>query len=459
MDKYSGQSQIVYKEDGQEFLYWAHLNNPEEIAPFMTRAAETIALQQKINEMEEEQQGQSEQRGNSNHHHHTNDEPQLPHHAHPPTNAHGNNGVNGHHHPAHPNHPNHANHQMQPPPPSQPHAPHQHAHQGVDNMNGGGMVLISNNQSPSNLQGAPQDVTGNALNTFPSGNEPQRQMMNGYGANGGNIGNMGNIGNIKGAAPPNGIGGNPMANPMNGPNGMGNGMDASHQNANGVYNGTGNNMAFSGQPQPPSASGMGLNHNATVHGMGYNNHGHAAPHGMAANMNMPNMANSKGPNMASHQKTRSRVLPRTLKNKKLPPKPTKSPKKRKQGMNGNANNANHGMNGGSGGAGNGANNGVNNGGAMNGGYGGNNGVNNNGAMNGVNGYNVSGNAMTHPMNGPLNGASNMKYHGAPAMNYHAAPTNANVGGYPSQNRPAPPNTGYAPPNGGHKIHTPFNSQW
>eukprot|EP01083_Nonionella_stella_P272642 924679_1 len=56
MDKYSGQAQIVYKEDGQEFLYWAHLNNPQEIAPFMTRAAETIALQQKLAEFEEEQQ-------------------------------------------------------------------------------------------------------------------------------------------------------------------------------------------------------------------------------------------------------------------------------------------------------------------------------------------------------------------------------------------------------------------
>ena len=54
-DKYSGQVQVVYKEEGQEFLYWAHLNNPEEIAPFMTLAAETIALQQKIAEFEEEE--------------------------------------------------------------------------------------------------------------------------------------------------------------------------------------------------------------------------------------------------------------------------------------------------------------------------------------------------------------------------------------------------------------------
>ena len=55
MDEYSGQAQIVYKDDGQEFLYWTHLNNPEEIAQFMTRAAETIALQQKIAEFEKEE--------------------------------------------------------------------------------------------------------------------------------------------------------------------------------------------------------------------------------------------------------------------------------------------------------------------------------------------------------------------------------------------------------------------
>ncbi len=43
MDKYSGQAQIVYKENGKEELYWTHLNNPKEIAPFWTRAAEATA--------------------------------------------------------------------------------------------------------------------------------------------------------------------------------------------------------------------------------------------------------------------------------------------------------------------------------------------------------------------------------------------------------------------------------
>merc|ERR1719433_1268865 len=113
-------------------------------------------------------------------------------------------------------------------------------------------------------------------------------------------------------------------------------------------------------------------------------------------------ANHNNPNGATHQKTRSRVLPRSLKNKKLPPKPTKSPKKRKQPMNGGGNGMNTGnMNGGN--AMNGAN-----GGGVNGGYGGNvanNGVNNMAMNNGYNG-------MMHPMNG----APTMNYHGAPNMN-------------------------------------------
>ena len=54
MDKYSGQAQIVYKEDGQEFLYWAHLNNSQEIAPFMTKAAETIAAQHERNKLQKQ---------------------------------------------------------------------------------------------------------------------------------------------------------------------------------------------------------------------------------------------------------------------------------------------------------------------------------------------------------------------------------------------------------------------
>merc|ERR1719361_2207580 len=130
MDKYSGQSQIVYKEDGQEFLYWAHLNNPEEIAPFMTRAAETIALQQKIAEFEEEQQGQGTI---PNHHNIPEETPPIQHaphntHINPMGNEQQNNmnplanhNANNHHHPN--------PHQMQSPPHQQP----QHQHGTVDN--------------------------------------------------------------------------------------------------------------------------------------------------------------------------------------------------------------------------------------------------------------------------------------------------------------------------------------
>ena len=52
MDKYSGQSQIVYKDEGQEFLYWSHLHNPEEIAPFMTKYIETIVKQQQAHQQQ-----------------------------------------------------------------------------------------------------------------------------------------------------------------------------------------------------------------------------------------------------------------------------------------------------------------------------------------------------------------------------------------------------------------------
>ncbi|ETO13350.1 selenocysteine-specific elongation factor selB -like protein [Reticulomyxa filosa] len=45
VDRFSGQVQVVYKDNGQEFLYWAHLNNPDEVAPFMTKAEQTIQSQ------------------------------------------------------------------------------------------------------------------------------------------------------------------------------------------------------------------------------------------------------------------------------------------------------------------------------------------------------------------------------------------------------------------------------
>merc|ERR1712087_437725 len=49
---------------------------------------------------------------------------------------------------------------------------------------------------------------------------------------------------------------------------------------------------------------------------------------------------------AGHQKQRSRVLPRSLKNKKLPPKPTKNPKKKQvPTANNNIGNNGYGQNG------------------------------------------------------------------------------------------------------------------
>jgi len=414
MDKYSGQSQIVYKEDGQEFLYWAHLNNPEEIAPFMTRAAETIALQQKIAEFEEEHQHRGNAQDNPQNahslkphalhqHQQQQQQQQQPQQTQPPqqvaaeqtppppvdVDVNVNPLANGHR-----LHYNDHNNLHQPLPPQQ-HQQHQHQqhpqHQPPANGANGdanGMVLISSADPPApNGQGPPQAA-------FESANG------NGFGgANGAVNGNL----NVNG--PPNG----------------GTAMSAEQ---------TVNNMAFSGQPQPPSASGLG------VQPMGY---GNGPPHKI-------NMAAPSGVQMAhpaQHQKTRSRVLPRSLKNKKLPPKPTKSPKKRKQNMNGGAAMnggyaANNGfaanlMAGGGGGGG---------GGAVGGGpYGGNNAVN----MNLNNGYNAGGNAMNHPLGGAMNGAPNMNFNGAP-------------NGYPPANRPPAPNNGY-PAQNGHNIHTPYNSQW
>jgi hypothetical protein len=53
VDKYSGQVQVVYKEAGAEYLYWVHLNNPEEAAPFMTKAEESLrAAKRKKDELD-----------------------------------------------------------------------------------------------------------------------------------------------------------------------------------------------------------------------------------------------------------------------------------------------------------------------------------------------------------------------------------------------------------------------
>ncbi|ETO26648.1 hypothetical protein RFI_10485 [Reticulomyxa filosa] len=41
MDSASGQVQVMYNLHGQSFLYWTHLNNVDEVAPFMTKVEET----------------------------------------------------------------------------------------------------------------------------------------------------------------------------------------------------------------------------------------------------------------------------------------------------------------------------------------------------------------------------------------------------------------------------------
>merc|ERR1712176_316209 len=84
-------------------------------------------------------------------------------------------------------------------------------------------------------------------------------------------------------------------------------------------------------------SNIGYNQNQgmNVNGFGNNN----GPQPPPANMNMGggdkyNGGYNNGINITSHQKSKSRVLPRTIKNKKFPPKPAKNMiKKRNKGIN------------------------------------------------------------------------------------------------------------------------------
>lgn len=226
MDKYSGQAQIVYKEDGQEFLYWAHLNNPTEIAPFMTRAAEQIALQQKIAQIE-----LNESSNNENEQHKDNDIEQVQeiHNGddddddeeeldHEQINISANStNINPLHH--------QSQHQHQ----------HQHQHQThsfivAPNNNRNSANTKTNTEHSSRYNSAiPSNIT---MNTHNKHNNPEQQLFN-------------------------------------------------------------------------------LTHD--------HNHNH--------NVIQPPPANSLD---AQHRKSRSRVLPRSLKNKKLPPKPQKNPNKLKQ---------------------------------------------------------------------------------------------------------------------------------
>lgn len=223
MDKYSGQAQIVYKEDGQEFLYWAHLNNPEEIAPFMTRAAETIALQQKIAEFEEEQQ----------------------------TNDHKKNGK-------------------------------------------------LKNKSDDDSGASPDEVNINGNNNGYDGGQKNGQKFQSF--------NNSNVQNVQQQQLLNSFMSPPAATATT----------ATDQSVG--YN---------------SNIGYNQNQGMNVNGFGNNN----GPQPPPANMNMGggdkyNGGYNNGINITSHQKSKSRVLPRTIKNKKLPPKPAKNMiKKRNKGIN------------------------------------------------------------------------------------------------------------------------------
>jgi len=210
MDKYSGQAQIVYKEEGQEFLYWAHLNNPREIAPFMTRAAETIALQQKIAEF------------NHDEHQHQGVQAQL----------------QG----------------------GDQHQPHEDVGSPED---------MSGNVSMNPLHGHGHALRASTVNTMNTGSSQAPQQQQAYG----------------------------------------------HSQQ---HNGAGSQL----HPQPPSAHGLGMSpHQQPM--------GQMQKQSSAAAKRESQSQHSERPRGATHQKSRSRVLPKTIKNKKLPPKPAKSPKKRK----------------------------------------------------------------------------------------------------------------------------------
>ena len=217
MDKYSGQAQIVYKEDGQEFLYWAHLNNPSEIAPFMTKAAETIALQQKLNEIELNDAPQQTESANKD-------------------NEHGDN---------------------------------------VGNDNDGGNDDEEDEEDEEQI-----NISANTVNINPLYSQQQQQHAQ-----------------QTFIAPPK----RSSANTMN---------NTEHSSR---YNSAiPSNLTMSNQHHPnPEQQLFNLQHDAVAVAV------------------QPPPANNMDAAHTQHRKTRSRVLPRSLKNKKLPPKPQKNPNKKR----------------------------------------------------------------------------------------------------------------------------------
>jgi len=332
MDKYSGQAQIVYKEDGQEFLYWAHLNNPEEIAPFMTRAAEQIAIQQqqKLTETQEaspdvvpmvnKQQRHSNSSNQQENPHSVESEPAeqfdannmnnnplanlakkqqdemistqppLAQQQAPPHHVNGNNASNG-------NLQNRGYNNSYMSPPGPPATVDTNASIGYNSN-----VATVNSYNPS----AHQSLSSINQQSVPSPQPPpaNNAMMMANNPGGSNPNMMHN--HNKRISNGNNMNMNMNMNGMNNVNMMNN---VNAQNNNGSQNGS--NLHLYNQIQPALINNSNNNNNN-------NNGNNAVP------------ANS-GSEHGQHQKSRSRVFPTTIKNKKLPPKP--AAKKRSKGIN------------------------------------------------------------------------------------------------------------------------------
>ena len=314
MDKYSGQAQIVYKEDGQEFLYWAHLNNPEEIAPFMTRAAETIALQNK--EKMEEEQAEPQQQQNNNPLH---------------------NKKHSNHSKSNQNMINNINNNQQ----SDDSSPEQINING-NNMNANPLANVnsnSNNQynQQQNMQQNMQQHPRSPQQQQPQQHNNNNQYLNQQYGNGSQQNNM-----LQSFI-------SPPATTIATQESMGYNSNQATVASQSVYpHQSHGSLQFSnsGGIQPPPANNMGNNGDGInpIQQMGGYNRNSNSGVGSGSNINsgsnmnlysqMPNdnmnrMNNNGRIQNAGHSKSRSRVFPTTIKNKKLPPKPAKNMGKRK----------------------------------------------------------------------------------------------------------------------------------
>jgi len=362
MDKYSGQAQIVYKEEGQEFLYWAHLNNPEEIAPFMTRAAEQIALQQKLAEYEEEQQqpqaqapppppsqqqqpqppaplqAPPEQAAPGYHHHHQHShQQQYPQQQYPQHDAdresYGDSGV--------PDAP--------PPPQAQAQAPHNHAHNGSSHHNTYAYSNTDNLTATSNQHGS-------SMNNFIVSPTADTAKSVGFNSNVGAL-TVHSYGNGSAAAQPQqaqpppanhvitlDVSGNPQRNSNRSSN-NGGGVNNRNSNPNNLSmnmngmmqnqmmmmngNGSGSNMHMQNNSNGNGGGGSNLHLYNQIQPNAPMMNGGAAGGGVG--VGGVGVGGNSMVSQTGHQKSKSRVIPTTVKTKKLPPKP--AAKKRNKGVN------------------------------------------------------------------------------------------------------------------------------